>query len=77
MEDNYGKQIQMQILDFATTKRAEWEENHQLYSVVFEITPRCNFNCVHCYLHDHHCSKELPYDEIIRILDILYQNGLY
>ena len=40
MEDNYGKQIQMQILDFATTKRAEWEENHQLYSVVFEITPR-------------------------------------
>lgn len=64
----------MQILDFATTKRTEWEENHKLYSVVFEITPRCNFNCVHCYLHDHHCSKELSFDEIIRILDILYQN---
>ena len=74
MEDNYGEQIQMQILDFATTKRTEWEENHKLYSVVFEITPRCNFNCVHCYLHDHHCSKELSFDEIIRILDILYQN---
>ena len=76
MEDNYGEQIQMQILDFATTKRTEWEENHKLYSVVFEITPRCNFNCVHCYLHDHHCSKELSFDEIIRILDILYQSGV-
>lgn len=74
MEDNYGQQIQMQILDFATTKRSEWEENHKLYSVVFEITPHCNFNCVHCYLHDHHCSKELSFDEVISILDILYQN---
>ena len=37
MEDNYGEQIQMQILDFATTKRTEWEENHQMYSVVVAI----------------------------------------
>lgn len=62
------------VLDFATDKRAQWEKNHQLYSVVFEITPKCNFNCVHCYLHDHHAAKELSYEEIIEIIDILYEN---
>lgn len=63
----------MQVLDFATDKRTVWEQNHQLYSVIFEITPKCNFNCVHCYLHDHHCSNELSYNEIIEIMDILYE----
>lgn len=44
-----------------------------MYSVIFEITSRCNFNCVHCYLHDHHCESDLPFEEIIRIIDILYE----
>ena len=73
MNDSFLKEVQMQVLDFATDKRTEWESKHQLYSVIFELTPRCNFNCVHCYLHDHHRSDELPYDEIIRIIDVLYE----
>lgn len=71
MDDFFTDRIKMQVLDFATDKRTVWERNHQLYSVIFEITPKCNFNCVHCYLHDHHCSNELSYDEIIEIIDIL------
>lgn len=73
MDDLFTDKIKEQVLDFATDKRELWEQNHQLYSVIFEITPKCNFNCVHCYLHDHHCSEELTYEEIIEIIDILYK----
>lgn len=73
MDEFFREQIEMQILDFATDKRAVWEREHKLYSVVFELTPRCNFNCVHCYLHDHHCEKELSHQEIIDIIDLLYE----
>ena len=73
MDDNFIKKNKMQVLDFATDKRKLWEQNHQLYSVIFEITPKCNFNCVHCYLHNHHCATELSYERIIEIIDILYE----
>lgn len=73
MDDLFSEKIKMQVLDFATDKRSLWEKNHQLYSVIFEITPKCNFNCVHCYLHDRHAAEELSYSEIIRIIDILYE----
>lgn len=72
MDDHFIQKLEMQILDFATQKRAIWERNHQIYSVIFEITPKCNFNCVHCYLHNHHVSQELSYEEIIEIIDILF-----
>lgn len=72
MDDIFLENVQTQVLDFATNKRNEWEKQHKLYSVVFELTPRCNLNCVHCYLNAHHESKELSYDEIIEIIDILY-----
>lgn len=72
MDDYYLQEVERQVLDFATDKRFLWEQKHQIYSVIFEITPKCNFNCVHCYLHDHHVSSELTFEEIIRIIDILY-----
>ena len=73
MNDAFTENAEIKVLDFATDKRLIWEQNHELYSVIFEITPKCNFNCVHCYLHDHHCSEELPYERIIEIIDILYE----
>lgn len=73
MDDYYTKKMEMQVLDFATEKRRIWEEKHHLYSVIFEITPKCNFNCVHCYLRDHHCREALSYKEIIEIIDLLYE----
>jgi len=73
MDDYFLDKLENQVLDFATDKRNQWEQNHQLYSVIFEVTPKCNFNCVHCYLHDHHCSEELSYEDVIKIIDILYE----
>lgn len=73
MDDMFLEKIRTQVLDFATDKRAEWERLHKMYSVIFELTPRCNLNCVHCYLNGHHDSNELSYDEIIEIIDILYE----
>ena len=73
MDEIFFNQIETQILDFATDKRKTWEDNHQIYSVIFEITPRCNFNCVHCYLCNHHEYKELSFERIIQIIDILYE----
>lgn len=71
MADYFAQDIEMQILDFATDKRHQWEQNHQLYSVIIELTPKCNFNCVHCYLHDHHCSEERSQTEIFEMIDLL------
>lgn len=73
MDDISLKHVQHQVLDFATDKRSKWEQQHKLYSVIFELTPHCNLNCVHCYLNKHHISKELSYDKIIEIIDILYE----
>lgn len=73
MDEAFFSNIENQVLDFATDKRFLWESKHQIYSVIFEITPKCNFSCVHCYLHDHHTSEELAYEEIIQIIDILYE----
>ena len=73
MDDLFLEREQMQILDFATDKRDQWEKDHRLYSVLFELTPKCNFNCVHCYLHDHHISEELSLEDVLRIIDLLYE----
>lgn len=73
MDDIFLQKLESQVLDFATDKRRLWEQAHHLYSVIFEITPHCNFNCVHCYLHDHHANKMLSYERIIEIIDLLYE----
>lgn len=73
MDDLFLEKVKTQVLDFASGKRSEWEKNHKLYSVIFELTPKCNFNCVHCYLNEHHFSKELSYEQVIKIIDILYE----
>ena len=73
MDDLFTQKLEMQVIDFATDRRYVWEQNHQIYSVIFEITPKCNFNCIHCYLHNLHFSDELSFKEIIEIIDILYE----
>lgn len=73
MDEFYPESVGMQVLDFATDKRTQWEQDHQLYSVIFELTPRCNLNCVHCYLHDHHAGEELPFQRVRQIIDLLYE----
>lgn len=76
MDETFINNIENRILDFATDKRNIWEKKHQIYSVIFEITPKCNFKCVHCYLNNHHLSKEISYERIIEIIDITYEKGV-
>lgn len=73
MDDVFLEKSLTKVLDFATDKRKEWETRHLLYSVIFELTPRCNFKCVHCYLANHHESEELSFEKVIEIIDILYE----
>lgn len=68
--------MKMKLLNFKDEKRELWEKERKLYAVHFEVTPRCNFHCVHCYLRDHHQEQQLSYDRIIEILDILYSKSI-
>ena len=44
-------------------------DHHILYSLVLELTYRCNEKCVHCYLPDRKKGKELSLPEIEILLD--------
>lgn len=73
MKDNFLRNKENEVLDFATTKRSEWEENHQLYSAMVEITPKCNFDCVHCYMSELHQNEALSTERLKEIIDILFE----
>lgn len=76
MEELHHK-LHMSILDFDDTRRKDWEMNRKPYSVLFELTARCNMNCIHCYLKDHHVDEDcLSYEEVIEIIDVLYDKGI-
>ena len=74
--DDYNIEIKKSIFDFGQEKMDIWEAEHRLFSVHFEVTPKCNFRCVHCYLQKHHSDSELTLQEIVRILDELYDQGV-
>ena len=44
-----------------------------------ELTFKCNIHCVHCYTDCHNnpqdIQKELPYEEVIRIIDEIHKAG--
>ena len=53
-----------------------WKKNRVPLSATFEITPRCNFRCIHCYLGRHRDERrELSAGQIRHILDELAENG--
>lgn len=71
-----NEKMYLELLDFDTDKKEKWVKQRLPYSVLFELTARCNMNCVHCYLQNVHDTKELSYDKIIEIIDILYEKGI-
>ncbi len=75
MGDFFNKR-KLQLLNFDDGRREEWERKRYPYSALVELTSKCNFNCIHCYLHDHHCDSEMPYEKVIEILDILCDKGV-
>lgn len=74
--EEINEKLHLQLLDFDETKRKEWVEGRKPFSVLFELTSSCNMNCVHCYLHNNHISDCLSTEDIIRIIDILYEKGI-
>lgn len=75
--EELNNQLHIKMLNFDDSRRKEWERERKPYSVLFELTPRCNMNCIHCYLKDHHVdSSLLSYDEVISIIDILYDKSI-
>ena len=75
MED-ISETNRMKLLNFNEEKRIKWEEKRYPYSALIELTPKCNMNCIHCYLQEHHIEQEMSYKHIIEILDILYDEGI-
>lgn len=65
-----------EVLKFDDVKRRQWETNRYPYSVLFELTPRCNMNCIHCYMQNHHDNYQLSNDSILKIIDILHEKGI-
>lgn len=75
--EEINQKLHLNILNFDETKRREWEVKRKPYSVLFELTARCNMNCIHCYLRDHHIDDSyLAYSEVINIIDLLYEKGI-
>ena len=74
--EQINEKLHMELLDFDTSKRNEWVKNRWPFSVLFELTARCNMNCIHCYLQNCHMSELLSYKDIIEIIDILYDKGI-
>ena len=49
-----NEKMYLELLDFDTDKKEKWVKQRLPYSVLFELTARCNMNCVHCYLQNVH-----------------------
>lgn len=74
--EEINERLHMNLLNFNDSKREQWMRERKPFSVLFEITPRCNFNCIHCYLQNSHSFPQLPTDRIKKIIDILYKNSI-
>jgi len=74
--EEINEKMHMRLLDFDSCKREQWVSERKPFSVLFELTSNCNMNCVHCYLQNNHNYTYLSYENIIKIIDILYENGI-
>ncbi|MCH5158451.1 MAG: radical SAM protein [Clostridiales bacterium] len=58
--------------------KTEWKDSRTFYGATFELTPKCNFKCIHCYLGENrYHNDELSTDQIKTILGKLCENGLF
>ena len=74
--EEINESLYLKVLNFDDTKRKEWMANRNAYAVLFELTAKCNFNCIHCYLQNCHKATDLSTSRIKKILDILYDKGI-
>lgn len=74
--EEINEKLHLQVLNFDSTKREQWVRERKPFSVLFELTPKCNMNCIHCYLQNSHTSDDLSFEQIISILNILHEEGI-
>lgn len=74
--EEINEKFHMNLLNFNESKREQWMKERKPFSALFEITPRCNFNCIHCYLQNSHSFPQISFDRIKKIIDILYDNSI-
>ncbi len=62
---------------YAETDIGKWARRNwiPLYGY-FELTYKCNLECIHCYADVPHVGKELHYNEIISVLNQLANAGM-
>lgn len=79
-EKNYISLWTNKIKDDAVLLRnlikGEWTESRVPFGFTFELTSRCNFRCIHCYLDDCHETKDLSFDEVKYIIDFMSDAGM-
>ena len=45
--------------------KTEWKNNRTFYAATFELTSKCNFKCIHCYLgKNRYHSEELSTSQV-------------
>lgn len=59
--------------------KTEWSHSRTFYAVTLELSPKCNFHCIHCYLGRHRFDgeQELSTVQIKQIIDLLAEEGLF
>lgn len=77
MSDCCNSVEQLARINISDYNKELWQENRQPLSVTFELTSKCNFRCVHCYLGTHRSEKDaLSTEQIEGILNQLSDAGL-
>ena len=54
--EEINEKFYLKLLDFKQNQWKKWVEERRPFSALFELTPRCNMNCVHCYLQNVHSA---------------------
>lgn len=52
-------------------------DNKFLGNLFFELTHKCNLNCIHCYQSDHNDNTELKFETVKKIIDETIPKGLF
>jgi radical SAM protein with 4Fe4S-binding SPASM domain len=67
--------LQGQMVSFGKLKQS-WIEDRQPLVGILELTCNCNFECKHCYTIVNKKKKELTFEQILNILNILKEKGV-
>ncbi|MBQ7559831.1 MAG: radical SAM protein [Synergistaceae bacterium] len=58
------------------TQLKYWEKIRHPFVAGLELTPKCNLQCVHCYMKDYPTQQLLPTDKWKFIIDKLFDAGI-